>query len=268
MRQVNIFFRKFVTGLAGSILPVFLFSFLLAAPGEKGIFAVASADTLQSGPDQVSLLELYTSEGCSSCPSADRMISELKSSPGLWNRIVPVAFHVDYWDYLGWVDRMANKEYGERQRDYIRQWNGRSTYTPMLVNNGEEFRRDTISQKPETDVGYLSVEQDAPGEFMVVFRPSERFQNPHWRLETALLGFGISSKVATGENAGKVLAHDFTVLDHQVKDAVLADGKVQSLFSIDLRSSLKTSRLGLAAWVHPEDDLRPVQAVGGWLSVE
>jgi len=61
-----------------------------------------------SGTNHVSLVELYTSEGCSSCPPADRWFSELKRDDGLWREFVPLAFHVDYWDYIGWQDRFAS----------------------------------------------------------------------------------------------------------------------------------------------------------------
>ena len=70
--------------------------------------AEAPAKTIQSTAKQVALIELYTSEGCSSCPPADKWLTSLKSSPDLWTQWVPVAFHVDYWNYLGWDDAFAN----------------------------------------------------------------------------------------------------------------------------------------------------------------
>ena len=73
----------------------------------------------QSGPQKVSLLELYTSEGCSSCPPAETWLSRLTTDGRLWKEIVPVAFHVDYWDDLGWKDRYAKQEYTSRQRSYF-----------------------------------------------------------------------------------------------------------------------------------------------------
>src|SRR6202020_1540486 len=74
--------------------------------------------TFQSGPQRVALLEVYTSEGCSSCPPAESWLSELKGSQGLWNEFVPVAFHVDYWNNLGWKDRFSDKQYTERKKSY------------------------------------------------------------------------------------------------------------------------------------------------------
>ena len=94
----------------------------------------------QSGDGQTMLLELYTSEGCSSCPSAETWLSRLKQSPKLWQDFVPVAFHVDYWDYLGWKDPYATKAYTQHQHDYAAQWRSRSVYTPGFVLDGREWR--------------------------------------------------------------------------------------------------------------------------------
>jgi hypothetical protein len=81
---------------------------------------------IRSGPERVSLLELYSSEGCSSCPPAEQWLGELRKDPRLWRSIVPVAFHVDYWDGLGWKDRFAQPQWTARQRAYAAAWGGGS----------------------------------------------------------------------------------------------------------------------------------------------
>src|SRR5437899_7536374 len=95
---------------------------------------------LQSSENQVAFLALFTSEGCSSCPPAEVWLSGLKTTPGLWKQFVPVAFHVDYWDYLGWRDPWASKAFSDRQRAYVQTWRGDSIYTPGFVLNGQEWR--------------------------------------------------------------------------------------------------------------------------------
>src|SRR6059036_3501 len=97
------------------------------------ITASAAETTFEVGPQRAQLLELYTSEGCSSCPPAEAWLSKLKDAPGLWRDFVPIAFHVDYWDSLGWKDPFAIKAYSERQRDYAASWRSRSVYTPGFV---------------------------------------------------------------------------------------------------------------------------------------
>ncbi|MGH7869893.1 MAG: DUF1223 domain-containing protein, partial [Candidatus Dormibacteraceae bacterium] len=86
----------------------------------------------RSAATQTALLELFTSEGCSSCPPAERWLTGLKDSPRLWEAFVPVAFHVDDWDRLGWPDRWASKEFSDRQRAYAASWGSASLYTPAL----------------------------------------------------------------------------------------------------------------------------------------
>ena len=92
----------------------------------------------QSGEKQVPLVELYTSEGCSSCPPAEAWMGRLKDAPDLWKGFVPVAFHVDYWNSLGWKDRWSSPEFTERQRAYAEAWKSESVYTPCFVVNGKE----------------------------------------------------------------------------------------------------------------------------------
>src|ERR1700676_2382139 len=106
----------------------------------------------ESGPQRTHLLELFTSEGCSSCPPAEAWLSKLKNESRLWKDFVPLAFHVDYWDHLGWRDPFASKEWTARQYRYSSSWNGNSVYTPGFVLDGREWQERTIpvssSEKP------------------------------------------------------------------------------------------------------------------------
>lgn len=73
---------------------------------------------LESGNERNTLIELYTSEGCSSCPPAEEYLNKLKHDKNLWKKWVPIALHVQYWDYIGWKDRYATRENGQRQSRY------------------------------------------------------------------------------------------------------------------------------------------------------
>ncbi|MGH8858585.1 MAG: DUF1223 domain-containing protein, partial [Polaromonas sp.] len=90
--------------------------------------------TVTSGPTITPVIELYTSEGCSSCPPADKWASSLKDKG-----LVVQAFHVGYWDYIGWVDRFAAPAYTARQREIAARNNLRSIYTPQAVLNGRDL---------------------------------------------------------------------------------------------------------------------------------
>lgn len=213
------------------------------------------------------LLELYTSEGCSSCPPADAWVSALKTNPNLWKRVVPVVFHVDYWDRLGWRDPFATAANTARQQRYAAAWRGASVYTPGFVLNGREwrgwFQREELPAPPPTKVGRLAVEienEQARVSFTPVSNNSDSLQ-----LELALLGGELESDVKRGENSGRKLRHDFTAL-HFVTAPMRADGP-RFTASVSLSVKTPTSPRAIAAWVTRGNAQPPLQATGGWLKV-
>src|SRR5262249_42040088 len=138
-----------------------------------------NADLLlfKSGLKKVSLLELYTSEGCSSCPPAEKWLSGLKDSSQLWANVVPVVFHVDYWDSQGWPDALASKDYTARQYLYVQKWNAPSAYTPGFVLNGKEWRGWYSQEYPEFESseapGEMRIELMNENQFRIVFVPKK-----------------------------------------------------------------------------------------------
>jgi len=108
---------------------------LMASP----VFA-AETITVSSNGQQTAVLELYTSEGCSSCPSADRWLAALVEVPNDELDVLALAFHVDYWDYLGWKDRFGSPRYTSRQRQLGSNNNQRTIYTPEFFVDGKEAR--------------------------------------------------------------------------------------------------------------------------------
>ena len=229
--------------------------------------AIAAPVTLESGVPQVALLELYTSEGCSSCPPADRWISELKSDQRLWRDVVPVAFHVDYWDYIGWQDRFAAREFGERQRNHAREGNVRSVYTPGFVVAGEEWRGwfglPRLSLAKPNNVGNLKITVNG-GRLNADFHPISA-SGKQLELHVALLGFELDTQVEAGENRGRRLAHDFAVLGY-AQYPLRHAGQ-----GFELQAALPAARVsaavtGIAAWVSESGKQFPIQAVGGFLS--
>ena len=101
----------------------------------------AKRSMVQSPENRVVLLELYTSEGCSSCPPADYFLSALKHAGISSKQLIPLAFHVTYWDYIGWHDRFADKAFDERQRVHARRNKQGTIYTPQFMMSGEDYRR-------------------------------------------------------------------------------------------------------------------------------
>ncbi|GAB4346866.1 MAG: hypothetical protein Kow006_05860 [Gammaproteobacteria bacterium] len=228
--------------------------------------AVADPLRIESPQTQATLVELYTSEGCSSCPPADRWLNGLKSDPRLWREVVPVAFHVDYWNYLGWRDRFSAPEYSQRQRDYARHGLLRTVYTPGFVVNGKEwrgwFRRPQLTPDPAKVAGRLSAELD--GERLAVRYQPATAPSGALTLHVARLGFDLATRVQEGENSGRLLRHDFVVLGHaeQVLDRVAESLQA----SVELpRASVHADRQAVALWVTRRGDPRPLQAAGGWI---
>ncbi|MBI5246242.1 MAG: DUF1223 domain-containing protein [Elusimicrobia bacterium] len=218
----------------------------------------AAESVFRSAPGGTSLLELYSSEGCSSCPPADAWVGSLRREPGLWRDFVPVAFQVDYWDYLGWRDILATPENSARQQSYGR------LVTPQLLLNGRSFGGiGAAIRKPKSDAGTLEIRSDGIASQRVVFKPSGADAGG-LVAHAALLGFGVASTVTRGENSGSVLRHEFVVLDHAARP--LDDGR--AAFSLRPNPAVRAGRLGVAAWVSRGDDPTPLQAAGGYLGAE
>src|ERR1043166_9291012 len=178
-------------------------------------FIKADSIEFQSGASQTALLELYTSEGCSSCPPAETWLSRLKESPGLWKDFVPVAFHVDYWDYLGWRDPWGSKSFSDRHRAYAKQWRTDSIYTPGFVLNGKEWRAWSQSKSVPAStakVGILKVTSADLKNWDVTFTPAAA-SDQAYEAHAALLASGLSSNVKAGENRRRRLEHDFVVIN-------------------------------------------------------
>jgi len=189
---------------------------LVAGPAHG---AVCSA---KSGPLSTPLVELYTSEGCSSCPPADRWLSATFNGSAAGAQGIPLAFHVDYWDRLGWKDRFAAAAYTERQYDAMRANRARFVYTPQVLVQGRDFpewrgrggktalsaagavpARAEMTLEAEPQRGSIAVKVRA--------RVPSNADRKDVVLYVVLADSGLASDVKAGENAGERLAHDHVV---------------------------------------------------------
>jgi hypothetical protein len=223
--------------------------------------------TFESAETPVTLIELFTSEGCSSCPPADAWVSKLKANPDLWKSLVPVVFHVDYWNGLGWPDRFATRANTDRQHRYAAAWRSNSVYTPGFVLNGREWRdwngRAPQSAASAAKVGKLQVTLRDRTHADVTFTPTGNAPKP-LQVELALLGGNLESDVKRGENSGRKLRHDFVVLHLATAALTPSDGRFTA--SIALPEKVADAPIALAAWVNAGDAQPPIQTTGGWLS--
>jgi hypothetical protein len=230
--------------------------------------ACAEPPTFSSGTGRVALIELYTSEGCSSCPPAERWLADLRGKPGLWTAFVPVAFHVNYWDALGWTDRLSSKASTDREYAYAAWWGARNVYTPCFVRNGGEWRPQWGGAAAAAgDTGVLKVTLGPEGACWVDFIPvaGSRGIADVLTAHVALLAGGITSRVTAGENSGATLAHEFAVVGMADGALTAEGGGFRGRILAPRPQVPDAQRRALAAWVTRNGSLEPIQATGGWL---
>ena len=215
----------------------------------------------ESKPTRTHLIELFTSEGCSSCPPAEAWLNNLKNEPRLWQDFVPLEFHVDYWDHLGWRDPFASKPWTERQADYSARWKSGSVYTPAFVLDGAAWRNTALPAAATEAPGVLKITIN--GERVVAtFKPATE-AGRRYEIHLARLGFGLGGQVTAGENNGRKLMHDFVVLG--LTNEAMKSGAKELRLPAASSLAPANSRSAIAAWVTQTGQMEPIQAVGGWL---
>jgi hypothetical protein len=218
---------------------------------------------------RVSLLELYTSEGCNSCPPADRRVSQLPRPRLVPDKLVVLAFHVDYWNYLGWPDRFSQPRFTERQRAVARANRARTIYTPQLVLNGRDFRdagnietRVARSNSQPTAIRLaLNAERgEAALKISVVATPTGGVTDKDIELYVAVYENNLTTEVKTGENRGERLRHDYVVRT-LLGPVPLAAGKpTRWSGEIPVTPDWKPGDLGVAAFVQAGNGGEVLQA--------
>lgn len=207
----------------------------------------------QGAPAQ--LIELFTSEGCSSCPAADTYLSSLKGSDGLWSEVIPIAFHVDYWNYLGWKDRFSHPSFTQRQRLYRTYGRSGSVYTPGFFVDGKEwqgyFSRTALPKQTTIEGNSLSLILKNTS-FSLTYN-----SNNSYLAHIVLLAMDEYTQIRAGENEGKELKHDFIVLEKRQKV-----GRTNWYFDWD---KLPSNADAVVVWLTETDGFTPVQTVAGYI---
>lgn len=241
--------------------------------------AIAKECTATSGPFTNTLVELYTSEGCSSCPPTDRWLSRLKQQELTTGQIVPIALHVDYWDYIGWKDPFAKPQFSARQREMAALGNARVVYTPQVALNGRDYRAwssdarfasdiANIHQTPAKAEIQLTQEAQSEGHMQVLTRIKTAKKAP-LAYYLVLQEHQLQNAVKAGENKGETLRHDYVVRQWLGPYKLGADGQVSTHHEIPLQPSWKKQDLGLVAFVQNTATGEVVQALAlGCVTVE
>jgi hypothetical protein len=241
---------------------------MIAMPAE------AAKCVAQSGERTTALVELYTSEGCSSCPPADRWLSGLGSRGYVPARVVPLSLHVDYWDYIGWKDRFAKGEFSSRQRKLSQQQRLAFVYTPQVMLQGQDFRAwngaafdravDQVNARPaRARVGLEIVSLDR-GSMVVEAQAalSKGVDGAEAALYLAAYENKLASDVTAGENRGEQLLHDYVVLEWQGPFDLAAGGTVLTQRrALPLLPKAVPAHSGVAAFVQSRRTGEVLQAL-------
>ncbi len=247
-------------------LPILLLTTLLVFNGSVQAEPERDPVRLVYGPEKGLLVELFTSEGCSSCPPADAWLGTLASDSRLWNGLFPVALHVDYWDYLGWRDRYASPAFSSRQRLYRTLGRTNGVYTPGFIVDGKEWsqwfsgRRQLVL--PKEKPGTLSLTILDQG-IEALFEPAAGQPDEPLVFNLALLEMDIETDVRAGENRNRTLQHQFVVIDFKT----VRESGLQWRTNLD-RTDAADGRLAVVGWVSRPGDPAPVQVAGGWLTTD
>jgi hypothetical protein len=225
------------------------------------VTAAAASCRAESGERTVALIELYTSEGCNSCPPADRWLSGLAGRGYGADRVVPLALHVDYWDYIGWKDPYAKREFSQRQRKLSQLQRMALVYTPQVLLQGRDFPRwstaafdnavSAINALPAKARIVLEIHGAAKGALdaqanAVLADPTQAADAV---LYLAVYENRLVSRVTSGENGGRTLTHDHVVLEWQGPFAFGPGGRVMERRPLALLPKGAPERSGVAAFV-------------------
>lgn len=269
--------------LTALLLALAAFAAVRPAPAAEGPRAGSAADDAGAGgsmaatgadSDGVAVVELFTSQGCSSCPPADRLLSELAADPALGGRVFPLAFHVDYWNYIGWQDPFSSSRFSQRQRRYARALQS-TVYTPQAVVNGRfetvgsrrrevgEAVREALATPPAVAVElHLEAGPDSVAAEVAARRAPDAAGRPA-ELWLALFQDGLETPVTRGENADRRLANDRVVRRFE-RALRLAAGAARGSARVELaiEPGWERQSLGVVALVQDPESLEILGAAG------
>ena len=205
---------------------------------------MAGTDCRTTSPRQaVAVIELYTSEGCDSCPPADRWLSKIDVPR---DSAIALSLHVDYWDRLGWKDRFANAGMTARQYEQKRRQGTEYVYTPQVLLQGRDFRNWSVRGEPAASIVAINARPSRADIELAANRQLDKARvdvrvsvpdardRAHAQVVVALVQDGLVSQVTAGENRGKRLMHDHVVRQWHAEHLSDTSGVMREQLSFDL----------------------------------
>lgn len=217
----------------------------------------AGAESVRAHPKAV--VELFTSQGCAQCPPADALLTGLAEE----GDVVALAYHVDYWDYVGWEDTFGDGDYSDRQRAYAKSWGSSRIYTPQMVVNGAKgvvgSRRNEVHGALSGATLPLSVDIVQDGDMLKIAIP------PHAELGDAVVWMvtyldRADVTIEKGENAGKSMVYTQVVTGRQALG--MWEGATGASLKLPLPEMLGEGSTGIAVLVQQERDGLPGPIIG------
>lgn len=201
------------------------------------------------------VIELFTSQGCSSCPPADRLLGKLARDP----KVIPLSFHVDYWNYIGWTDPFSSKKWSERQQAYALAFRSNRLYTPQLVVAGRTHLNGSDEAGARKRIAEALARPPAGQVTLSVLPAQDRLQvKAGAKLSRTVEGpldlwvvvyeTGLVTKVGSGENASATLHNEYVV--RRLEKALTLQGGADSAeLVLGLDRRWKRENLGVAAFL-------------------
>lgn len=226
----------------------------------------AKAEGRRDGSQPFAVVELFTSEGCSSCPPADDFLQDLTTMARAKDlRVFTLGFHVDYWDYLGWPDPFADRRNTQRQRRYAQILRAETIYTPQMIVNGTDafggYRREVgqqainqaLSQAPAAVLTITGARQDRD-KLRVSYTAGGGWQGAV--LNIALVERDLRTDVSRGENAGRLLSHDNSVRGFKSIELSAAEGEVR----VDIPRRINLKKASVIGYIQDKTTWRVLGA--------
>lgn len=220
--------------------------------------------TISSTKEHTHFVELYTSQGCNSCPPAEHWISQFTDNKNLWKSIIPLNFHVNYWDYLGWKDPFGSPVFSQRQRTYVAQGKARIVATPGFMIDGKGWQgwfRGSAFPKPSIQSPNTLTATIDNTQVRLHF---DSIADKDLIAHVAILGFGIETKVKAGENKNRVLSHDFVVIGYQQGNMKMDDKSSFIKLPLPIPVKVDTTNTAVVFWVSKKEDQTPLQVAADW----
>jgi len=217
----------------------------------------AGAESVRLHPKAV--VELFTSQGCASCPPADALLTSLAEDED----VVALAYHVDYWDYVGWEDTFGETEFSDRQRAYAKSWGSSRIYTPQMVVNGANgvigSRRNEVHDALDGVSLPLSVNVTKTDDMLKIAIP------PNTSLDDAVVWMvtyidRADVRIETGDNAGKTMVYTQVVTNRQVLG--MWEGATGANLKLPIPEVLAGENTGIAVIVQQEKNGLPGPILG------